>query len=141
MSNCVVWKIRRAARVLTRLYDEALAPCDLTSTQLGTLDALSDMGASTLTALAEAGGHERSATWRGLQPLIRRGLVRQAPGAERPARYEISEAGAALLETALGYWKVVQDRVVAELGDNVDHLSATVDQLDAMDRQPRPAAA
>jgi len=141
MSNCVVWKVRRAARVLTRLYDEALAPCDLTSTQLGTLDALSDMGPSALTALAEAGGHERSATWRGLQPLIRRGLVRQTPGPSRPALYEITPAGADLLTTALGHWRVIQDRIVAELGENVDHLSAMVEQLDALERQPRNAAA
>src|SRR3954452_22586932 len=104
MSNCVAWKIRRAARVLTRIYDDALAPVGLTAMQLGTLDALSDMGTATLAQLAETGGHERTASWRGLQPLIRRGLVRQAVKAERAGRYEITEQGAALLAQALVHW-------------------------------------
>ena len=56
MSSCVCLHVRRAARVLTRLYDEALAPCGLTSMQLGTLDALADHGPSTLTQLAEING-------------------------------------------------------------------------------------
>ena len=135
MSNCVAWKIRRAARVLTRIYDEALASCGLTSMQLGTLDALSDMGSATLAQIAEIGGHERTATWRGLQPLIRRGLVRQAAKAQRAGRYEITQEGAALLATALVLWRDVQDRVVAALGDNLDQLSAKVEALDTQARR------
>ncbi len=132
MSNCVVWKIRRAARVLTRIYDEALAASGLTSTQLGTLDALSDMGPASLSELAEAGGHERSATWRGLQPLIRRGLVKRA-GEGRPATYAIAPAGSALLVEAMVHWRQVQDRVVGHLGEDYVHLSAMVEKLDALD--------
>ena len=44
MSSCVCLHVRRAARVLTRLYDEALEPCGLTSMQLGTLESLVDFG-------------------------------------------------------------------------------------------------
>src|SRR5947209_18881230 len=110
MSSCVCLHVRRAARVLTRLYDEALAPCGLTSMQLGTLDTLSDMGPSTLAELADANSHERSAAWRGLQPLIRRDLVRRADTAKRPDRYEITPAGGDLLGSALGPWRVVRGR-------------------------------
>jgi len=136
MSSCVCLHVRRAARVLTRLYDEALAPCGLTSMQLGTLDTLSDMGPSTLAELAEANSHERSATWRGLQPLIRRDLVRRADSARRPDRYEITPAGADLLATALGLWRVIQDRVVAELGDEAQRLTAIADKLEGLEAAP-----
>jgi len=132
VSTCVVWKIRRPARVLTRIYDDALPSSGLTSTQLGTLDALTDMGRASLTQLAEAGGHERSATWRGLQPLIRRGLVKRA-GDGRPAAYAITPAGAALLAEAMVHWREVQDRVVGHLGEDYDHLTAMVAKLDALD--------
>lgn len=135
MSNCVAWKIRRAARVLTRIYDDALVSCGLTSMQLGTLDALSDMGSATLAQIAEVGGHERTATWRGLQPLIRRGLVRQAAKAARAGRYELTDEGAALLTSALVLWRDVQDRVLAELGDNLDQLSAKVETLEALEKR------
>jgi DNA-binding MarR family transcriptional regulator len=141
VSNCVAWKIRRAARVLTRIYDEALAPHGLTSMQLGTLDALSDMGSATLAQIAEVGGHERTATWRGLQPLIRRGLVRQAAKSERAGRYELTDEGAALFTASLEAWSGVQDRVLAEIGDNLDVLMTRVEALDAKPRRSRKAAA
>lgn len=137
MSNCVVWKIRRAARVLTRIYDEALAPSGLTSVQLGTLDALSDMGPCTLAQIAEANGHEKSATWRGLQPLIRKSLVRQSQTPGRAGRYEISETGAEVLGTALEHWRVVQAKVVAELGPEVEGLVSKLDSLEAVAKSTR----
>lgn len=137
MSNCVVWKIRRAARVLTRIYDDALAPSGLTTVQLGTLDALSDMGPSTLAQIAEVNGHEKSATWRGLQPLIRRSLVRQAQSSGRAGRYEISETGIEVLKTALEHWRVVQARVVARLGPEIDGLSSKLDALEELEKTVR----
>jgi DNA-binding MarR family transcriptional regulator len=137
VSNCVVWKIRRAARVLTRLYDEALAPSGLTSVQLGTLDVLSEMGPSTLAQIAEANGHERSATWRGLQPLIRKEFVRQSQTRGRAGRYEISETGVEVLKTALMHWREMQQRVLAELGGDIDDLTAKVDALETEKRSPR----
>lgn len=133
MSSCVVWKVRRAARILTRMYDAALAPCGLTSTQLGALDALSDLASATVRQLAEINGHEQSVTWRGLQPLLRRALIRRAPSSDRADLYELTEAGAELLQTALTHWRVVQDRVLAAVGDDVDRLSAMIDTLDGLD--------
>ncbi|HEY3812429.1 MAG TPA: MarR family winged helix-turn-helix transcriptional regulator [Caulobacteraceae bacterium] len=134
MSSCVVWKVRRAARILTRLYDEALAPCGLTSVQLATLDALSDLGSCTLDQISDLNGHERSATWRGLQPLIRKGLVRQAERAGRAGRYELTPEGAELLKAAIERWRVIQTEVVAQAGADVDRLIATVDKLESARR-------
>lgn len=130
LSNCVAWKIRRASRILTRVYDEALTPYCLTSAQLGTLDSLADLGQATLTQLAEAGGYERSATWRGLQPLIHRSLVQLVPTTERASLYAISPEGAALLKAALKAWRTTQNRVSALLGDDLDRLMALVEKLD-----------
>src|ERR1700760_1635868 len=118
MSSCVCLHVRRAARVLTRLYDDALAPVGLTSIQLGTLDSLADFGPCTLAKVAELNSHEKSAAWRGLQPLIRRGLVRRADTAGRADSYEITPAGQALLAQGLDLWKGVQGRVVAHLGED-----------------------
>jgi DNA-binding MarR family transcriptional regulator len=133
MSSCVCLHVRRAARVLTRIYDEALAPCGLTSMQLGTLDSLSDFGPSTLAKLAEINSHEKSATWRGLQPLIRRGVVRRAESTERADRYEITPQGEALLKAALELWRGVQARVVDHLGEDAARLTLIADKLDGLD--------
>jgi DNA-binding MarR family transcriptional regulator len=137
MSSCVVWKIRRAARILTRLYDEALAPCGLTSVQLATLDALSDLGPCTLDQISELNGHERSATWRGLQPLIRKGVVQPAERAGRAGRYELTPEGSDLLKAAIERWRVIQTEVLAEAGADVDRLIAKVDKLDGAHRTVR----
>ena len=133
MSSCVCLHVRRAARVLTRLYDEALAPCGLTSMQLGTLDSLADFGPSTLAKLAEINSHEKSATWRGLQPLIRRGIVRRAESSERADRYEITPAGQALLQEAFVLWRAVQARVVDYLGEDAARLALIADKLDGLE--------
>jgi DNA-binding MarR family transcriptional regulator len=133
MSSCVCLHVRRAARVLTRLYDEALAPVGLTSMQLGTLDGLADFGPCTLAKLAELGSHEKSAAWRGLQPLIRRELVRRADVVGRADSYEITPAGQALLGEALELWKGVQGRVVAHLGEDAVRLTLIADELERLE--------
>lgn len=133
MSSCVCLHVRRAARVLTRLYDDALAPCGLTSMQLGTLDSLADHGPMTVARLAAINSHERSATWRGLQPLLRRGVVRRAETGGKADRYEITGAGRALLQEALALWKDVQGRVVDYLGDDARRLTLIADKLDALE--------
>jgi DNA-binding MarR family transcriptional regulator len=140
MPSCMVWKVRRAARILTRLYDEALAPCGVTSVQLGALDALADYGPCTLDRIAETNGHERSATWRGLQPLIRKGLVRQAEASGRAGRYELTAEGADLLKVAIERWRVIQNQVLAEAGEDVERLTAAVEKLDEAGRSGRPRA-
>ena len=128
-TSCVVWKIRRAARVLNRLYDDALAPAGLTAVQFGTLGTLATMGPTTLARIAEATGHERTVAWRGLQLLIRRSLVRRVEGVGRAGRYEVSETGTEALEVARKHWQAVQDRVLAALGDEVDGLTGKVAEL------------
>jgi DNA-binding MarR family transcriptional regulator len=133
MSSCVCLHVRRAARVLTRLYDEALAPVGLTSIQLGTLDSLADFGPCTLAKVAELNSHEKSAAWRGLQPLIRRELVRRADTAGRADSYEITSAGQALLTEALDLWKGVQGRVVAHLGEDAARLTLIADSLEGLE--------
>ncbi len=127
--GCVVLRMRRVARVLTRLYDDALAPTGLTAVQFGTLGTLASMGPSALAQIAEATGHERTVTWRGLQPLIQRGLVRRVEGSGRAGRYEISAAGTELHDIAHRHWQAVQDRVLAALGQDVDGLTAKVAAL------------
>lgn len=133
MSSCVCLHVRRAARVLTRLYDEALAPVGLTSMQLGTLDSLGDFGPCTLARLAELNSHEKSATWRGLQPLIKRGLVRRADTAGRADSYEITPTGQDVLREGLALWTGVQGQVVAHLGEDAARLTLIADSLEGLE--------
>lgn len=116
---CVCFRVRKASRALTRLYDEALAPAGLTVTQFSMLRNTHRMKNPTLNELAEATGHERSALWRTLQPLARQGMLNLAPEkGQRADRVTVTDAGKLAIKAALPLWQASQARVRAKLGED-----------------------
>jgi len=115
---CICFRVRRASRALTRLYDEALAPAGLTVTQFSILRNSQRLDGPTVSALAEYTGHERSALWRTLQPLVRDGLVELTAGQDqRSRRIRVTPAGEAAVTGAEPHWNACQARVEAKLGE------------------------
>jgi DNA-binding MarR family transcriptional regulator len=117
-AHCACFKARMAARALTRAYDEALRPLDLRVTQFSVLVAISLAGGRrTITELADQLGMERSTLSRNFNPLVRRGLIVLGPERQHRARSaHITDAGRALLQTALPLWAAAQERLRASLG-------------------------
>lgn len=116
-TRCTCAKIRRAARVLSRLYDEALAPAGLRVTQLSLLSAVQQLGDARISELADATGHERSTLTRTLRLLEQEGLVSLAGGDDlRTRRVSVTDRGRAAIERATPAWRAVQQRVGAALG-------------------------
>src|SRR6188472_1527892 len=76
---CVCGRLRRAARALTQMYDDTMAPCGLRITQFSLLRTLSREGPMRITALAAATLLDRTALSRNLEPLVAQGLVKIAP--------------------------------------------------------------
>lgn len=115
---CVCGRLRRASRALTRLYDEALEPIGLTVTQFSVMRTLARQAQPpTLAELAEATAHEKSALWRTLQPLVRKGWIEATSvEGERGQRLALTGAGGARLQKALPHWRTAQARVSAALG-------------------------
>ena len=114
---CVCGRLRRASRALTRLYDDALAPAELTVTQFSVMRTLARLDHPALAALAEATAHEKSALWRILQPLVKRGWV--ASGAVpdmRGQRLSLTPTGKERLALAMPPWRAAQKRVSRALG-------------------------
>lgn len=129
---CVCFRVRKASRALTRLYDEALAPAGLTITQFSVLRNTLRTGSPTLNELAAATGHERSALWRTLQPLVREGLLTLAAAkGQRADRVAVTEAGRSRIQTALPLWEASQARVRRKLG--ADSEKALINMLKAME--------
>ena len=117
-SICFSARLRRAARLAGRIYDEALADTGITVAQYALLRSIErlpdDAG---ITELAEATTLDPSTLGRNLKVLGRMGLVRSRPGADRRTRLPaLSEDGAALLARARPRWKAAQDRLDARIG-------------------------
>jgi DNA-binding MarR family transcriptional regulator len=132
ISACVCGRLRRTARALTRLYDEALAPVGLTVTQFAVMRTLERMTRPGLAELAEATAHEKSALWRTLQPLVKKGWV--AAEAEKGARGQklsLTAAGLQTLSEAMPHWRTAQARVAETLGPREAALIALLDEVAA----------
>ena len=116
-ATCFCMNIRKASRVITQLYDEALKPSGLLVSQFTVLVALASVGSITMTQLAEALVMDRTTLTRNLKPLEREGLVRIESGQDQRTRVlSLTNAGQTALEKALPLWQEVQIQVVERLG-------------------------
>ncbi len=67
---CACSRLRRAARAVTQLYDDALEPVGLRVTQLSLLRTLQRQGTLTIGELAVRNLLDRTALSRNLDPLV-----------------------------------------------------------------------
>jgi len=112
--ECVCGSLRRATRVVTKLYDDALKPTGLKATQFGLLSNLMALGSSTLTQLAESMVLDHTTLTRNLDVLEARGLVVTEEGQDRRERQlRLSEKGIASLSDAYPLWRAAQARAMA----------------------------
>jgi len=131
---CACGRLRRAARALTQLYDDAMAGADLRVTQFSLLRALARSGSMRISQLAAAQLLDRTALSRNLDPLLDRGLVRIAPGRDaRTREVAITRAGQAALRAAMPCWERAQREVARRLGTaKLEALIATLDDVEAL---------
>jgi DNA-binding MarR family transcriptional regulator len=128
--NCL--GLRQAARVVTQLYDEALAPAGIRSTQFSLLTAIGWLQPVSMNDLAAQMVMDRTTLTRNLRPLLDAGLVTVRTGDDRRRReVALTRAGARTLADATGHWRAAQEEMRRALGDRRlaslrDHLSETV---------------
>lgn len=109
--GCSCSALRQAARHLTRLYDEALAPVDLGVNQYSILVKLDRHGPTPLNELAARVVMDRSSLGHLLRPLENRSLVTLGVDARDRRRRHIAltPAGAALVARARPLWAGAED--------------------------------
>lgn len=107
---CVCHTLRRAARTVTRRYEQMLKPLGLSAGQFTILAALNDGRMVPLGRLATALGMDRTTLTRDLKPLERRGLVASSKHSEdgRMRVVEITQNGRDLLIDGLPLWEAAQ---------------------------------
>ena len=115
--ECIGFRVRRAARVVAQVYDDALAPLQIKGTQFSLLNAISLSDGPTISRLAATLLMDRTTLTRNLKPLQAAGLVALQPGDDRRRRMvRLTGAGQALLADALPLWRRAQLGLVRQLG-------------------------
>lgn len=115
---CACATVRRAARAVTRLYDDELRPAGLRATQYTILQALSRKGPVTQRRLGIGLGLDSTTLTRTLRPLERQGLIAVVAGQDRRARLlKLSPEGKRLLGRSQARWDKAQRRLRQALGD------------------------
>ena len=134
-TDCTCLNLRKASRVVTQLFDQALQPSGILANQFTLLAALSLAESVSITRLAQELVMDRTTLTRNLKPLERQGLIRIEPGQDQRVRVvSLTEKGQAALVKALPFWKQAQTKVIEELGQDrwqilLSHLSDTVSLL------------
>ena len=117
---CCGTAMRKASRRLAQLYDAALAPSGLKSTQYAIVTELARQAAQPLTMqdLARLLVMDRSTLGHNLRPLERDGLVALQAGVDdRRHRYVVlTHLGRSKLREARPHWQKAQDRLHAVVG-------------------------
>ena len=103
---CACTSLRKAARAVSRLYDEAMVGSGLTTTQLAILRSLNRTGTTPLSRLADSLVMDRTSLYRALPPLLGQGLmtVRDADKG-RSKLADLTDAGREALAIAAPSWE------------------------------------
>ena len=124
--HCLCLHAQRAARALSRRFDEAFRPLGITSGQFSLLNAMNRPEPPTIGAIARVLAMDRSTVTANLKPLERSGLVTISVDAKdrRGRRAALTDAGRAVLGKATPVWVGEHAAVEAELGRDADELRA-----------------
>ena len=115
--NCVGYRVRMLSRVITGIYDEALAPLKLKGSQFNLLDVVSRKGSSAPSELYRLTRMDKSTASRNLERMRRRGwLSIEAPSEGRGQIVSITAKGSRILRAAYPLWKQAQKEAMRRLG-------------------------
>lgn len=127
--GCTCFKLRKATRAMSRLYDHHMAAEGLKTTQYSVL-VNAARAALPVAELADRLGTDRTTMTRNLKPLVDAGWIELVAGADSRQRIvTITEAGRDKIATAARAWRRAQAELEVLLGR--DAVRALHQQLDA----------
>jgi DNA-binding MarR family transcriptional regulator len=117
LDSCACFNFRKVSRAVTQLYDEALHPCGLRSTQLVILLSVAVQPSANISQLARRMVMDASTLNRNLRPLIQRGLLSLVAAEDgRRKQIVLTEAGRAAINAAVPYGSAAQKRLIGLFG-------------------------
>jgi DNA-binding MarR family transcriptional regulator len=128
---CACANLRRAARAVTRLYNQELRPEGIEITQLTLLMALDMVGETSQGKLGEILALDSTTLTRMLDLLKKRGWVQAKEGDDRRLRiFRMTKAGREKLQQSRNRWKRAQERLQTALGEKtLGQLSGLLEEV------------
>ena len=123
--------LRRASRSLTQLYEDALRPTGIRSTQFTLLQTLSRVGEISQGRLGQILAIDSTTLTRSLAIMEREGWITERLGTDRRERLlRLSKTGRAKFQSAVPAWEKAQAQLLGQLGteqwENLLALAAQV---------------
>ena len=115
---CACQDLRRASRVVTRIYDQELKKAGIEITPFSLLTALDLTGGANQKSLSAGFAMDSTTLTRTLGLMRKEGWVHVRRGKDRRERlFGLTAAGRRQLAAAQPYWEAAQRRLRKELGD------------------------
>ena len=119
IGTCTCAELRKGARAVTLLYDNAFKSTGLLSTQLSVLRIISKSDSLKVSQLAEELGMDRTTLTRNLSVLERQGFIKISPGKDHRTRIvTITSSGSTSITKTIPLWNEVQRNVKKQMGEN-----------------------
>jgi DNA-binding MarR family transcriptional regulator len=135
---CTCGELRKAARAITLLYDNAFKSSGLLSTQFNVLQAIYNIDSIRISDLANKLGMDRTTLTRNLSVLERQGFIKISQGKDHRARIvTTTQKGRNSVTKTISLWNEVQRKVKDQMGEsawrelmqNLGQLLRVTDQL------------
>jgi len=115
---CVCFNLRKASRLMSQVYDQALKPTGLKVTQFSLMVAVAGNNGITIGKLARPLVMDRTTLSRNAKLLEKKGLIEIGEGEDRREQIlNLTEKGAGLLLEAIPVWEQVQKQVTEKMGE------------------------
>jgi DNA-binding MarR family transcriptional regulator len=116
--SCLALNLRRVERIVCQIYDTALRPFGIKSTQFSLLVTVHAMQPAPLSRIADRIDVDRTTLTRNLSLLEASGLIETARGDDlRERMISMTEKGDAVLVAAFPVWTATQRRLTSKIGN------------------------
>ena len=117
--TCTCGELRKAARAITLLYDNAFKSTGLLSTQFNVLQVICNIDSIRISDLANKLGMDRTTLTRNLSVLERQGFIEISQGKDQRTRIvAATQKGRSAVSKTILLWNEVQRKVKQEMGEN-----------------------
>ena len=114
---CLCFNIRKASRIITQIYDEALRGIGYTPSQIMILSSIQELHSANINELADAVCTDRTTLSRNLLPLKKDGLIKPCDCVDRRAKaIMLTDKGRKVLGVASDIWREKHESIEEAIG-------------------------